>query len=81
MSGNIIIVYETVYVDDIEPKTAAAETMQHRAHILSSIAIIFRIKRSDWKLRHIAMGEKEAVPVAKITIKGGAIHCNRDTNV
>ena len=59
VDGDITIVLETMYVDDIESKTATAAGMQHRADIIDAFALIFGIKFSEKKLRRSAMGERE----------------------
>ena len=70
VNGDITIVLETMYVDDIESKTATAAGMQHRADIIAAFALIFGIKFSHTKLRRSAMGEVEAEKEETMTIRG-----------
>ena len=70
VNGDIMIVLETMYVDDIESKTATAAGMQHRADIIAAFALIFGIKFSEKKLRRSAMGEEEGDKEETMTIRG-----------
>ena len=72
VNGDITIVLETMYVDDIESKTATAVGMQHRADIIAAFALIFGIKFSHTKLRRSAMGEGEEDRDETMIIRGPA---------
>ena len=54
VEGDIMMVLETMYVDDIESKTATVARMQHRADIVAAFALIFGIKFLE-KKREIGM--------------------------
>ena len=51
VNGNIEVVIETVYVDDIKSKASTAHGMQYRADVIAAFAMIFGIKLSE-KLFH-----------------------------
>ena len=61
VDGDIMIVLETTYVDDIDSKTATAADMHHRAVIITAFALIFGIKFSHTKLRRTAIGEEKGI--------------------
>ena len=70
--GDITIVLETMYVDDIDSMTATAAGIQHRADIIAAFALIFVIKFSEKKLRQSAMGEGDEERDETMTIRGPA---------
>ena len=59
MDGDITIVLETMYVEDIESKTATAAGMCDRADIIAAFALIFEINFFEKILRRSAMGEED----------------------
>ena len=67
--GDITINLETMYVDDVESKTATVAGMQHRADIIAAFAFIFGIKFSEKKLRRSAIGEEEDKREETMTIR------------
>ena len=44
VNGNIGVIIETIYVDDIESKTSTAHGMQNRADVIAAFAMIIGIK-------------------------------------
>ena len=50
INGNIEVIIETMYVDDIESRTSMADGMQNRADVIAAFAMIFRIKISEKKI-------------------------------
>ena len=56
-NGDLTLVIETMYVDDMESKTATAAGMQRRADIIAAFAMIFGIKFSEKKFRRGVMNE------------------------
>ena len=55
VNGNIEVIIETMYVDDIESKTSTAHGMQNRADTIAAFAMIFGIKFSERKFRRGVM--------------------------
>ena len=62
VNGDIIVVLEAMYVDDIESKTATVECMQHRADKIAAFALIFGS----------AMGAEEGDMEEMMTTRGPA---------
>ena len=46
-NGNIEVIIEMMYVDDIESKSSTASGMQNRADIIAAFAMIVGIKLSE----------------------------------
>ena len=67
--GNLLMVIETMYVDDMESKTATFAGMQRRADRISAFCLVFGIRFSESKIRRGAMFWEPPTPPPVTTLR------------